>query len=417
MHNLRSTLKEYPRNFWILIGSLFIDRLGGALIFPFFSLYITQQFGVGMTQVGTLFAFYAVSGFIGSLIGGALTDRFGRRSLMIFGLIASAATALIMGLSKDFHTFFVFSAVVGAFSDMGHPAGQAMLTDILPEPKRIEGFGILRVVANLAVTIGPAIGGLIAAKSFFALFIIDAIASSITALIVYLTMPETKPEKHSDQPHESVLQTFKGYSVALKDGIFMVFLAISAVSVIVYMQMNTTLSVYLRDVHGISTQQFGYILSLNAAMVVLFQFWVTRKISRFAPMLLMTFGTLFYMVGFTMYGFVSTYPLFLLAMVVITIGEMIVSPTSTALVARLAPLEMRGRYMAVSGFSWIIPSAIGPLIAGLIIDHYDPHWLWYLCGILGAIATLGFLMLHRSASSRLQLPDAEAAEANTPPIH
>ena len=411
INKIRSTINEYPRNFWVLIGSLFIDRLGGALIFPFFSLYITKQFGVGMVEVGTLFAFYAVSSFIGSLIGGALTDRFGRRALMIFGLIASAASALVMGLSKDFHTFFVLSVFVGAFADMGHPAGQAMLTDILPEGKRIEGFGVLRVVANLAVTIGPAIGGLIASKSFFALFVIDAIASSITAILVYFTMPETKPEKQKDQPHESVFATFKGYSVAIKDRVFMAFLAVSAVSVIVYMQMNTTLSVYLRDIHQISTQQFGYILSLNAAMVVIFQFWITRKISKYAPMLLMTFGTLFYLVGFTMYGFTTTYPLFLIAMVIITIGEMIVSPTSTALVARLAPLEMRGRYMAVSGFSWIIPSAIGPLFAGLIMDNYDPRWVWYSCGILAAISAFGFLVLYRSASTRLQRYDPKNGAA------
>lgn len=411
MRRLRSTFNEYPRNFWILIGSLFIDRLGGALIFPFFSLYITEKFGVGMTQVGTLFAFYAVSSFIGSLIGGALTDRFGRRTLMIFGLLASAATALVMGLARDFQSFFFLSVVVGAFADMGHPAGQAMLTDILPEPKRIEGFGILRVVANLAVTIGPAIGGLIASRSFFALFIIDAVASSITALIVFLTMPETKPEKHADQPHESVFQTFKGYSVAIKDGIFMAFLGISAISVIVYMQMNTTLSVFLRDLHGITTQQFGYILSLNAGIVVLFQFWITRRISKYAPMILMTAGTLFYLVGFTMYGFTTTYLFFLVAMVIITIGEMIVSPTSTALVARLAPPDMRGRYMAVSGFSWIIPSAIGPLLAGLIMDNYDPRWLWYLCGILAAISVAGFYILHLRASPRLQEPETTETAA------
>lgn len=410
MQRLRATFNEYPRNFWILISAMFIDRLGGALIFPFFSLYITQKFGVGMTEVGTLFAFYAVSSFIGSMVGGALTDRFGRRSLMIFGLISSATSALAMGLSPNFHTFFILSVVVGAFADIGHPASQAMVADILPEPKRIEGFGVLRVVANLAVTIGPAIGGLIATKSFFALFVIDACASIITAFIIYLTMPETKPQVNADQPKESMVSTFKGYGVALKDRIFMLFLSVSAVSVIVYMQMNTTLSVYLRDVHGITTQQFGYILSLNAAMVVVFQFWITRKISRFAPMLLMTVGTLFYMVGFSMYGYTTTYTFFLIAMVIITIGEMIVSPTSTALVARLAPADMRGRYMAVSGFSWIIPSAIGPLAAGFIIDNFDDRWVWYGCGILAALATLGFLALYRGASKRLMLSTPDSAD-------
>jgi MFS family permease len=88
-------------------------------------------------------------------------------------------------------------------------------------------------------------------------------------------------------------------------------------------------------------------------------------------------------------------------MVVITIGEMIVSPTSSALVARLAPADMRGRYMAVTGFSWIIPMMIGPLAAGLVMDNLNPDWVWYACGILGLVATLGFFFLSKVSSERL----------------
>jgi MFS family permease len=118
-------------------------------------------------------------------------------------------------------------------------------------------------------------------------------------------------------------------------------------------------------------------------------------------MLLMTIGTFFYAIGFAAYGFVSTYVLFLAAMVIITIGEMIVSPTSSALVASLAPAEMRGRYMAVTGFSWIIPSMIGPLAAGLVMDNLNPNWVWYAGGILGLIATAGYLILSTVSSNRL----------------
>ena len=110
----------------------------------------------------------------------------------------------------------------------------------------------------------------------------------------------------------------------------------------VYMQMNTTLSVYLRDIHSVSEQGFGYILSLNAAMVVLFQFAIARRITRYRPLIVMAAGTLLYAIGFGMYGFVSTYVLFLAAMVIITIGEMLTAPTSQALVAELAPEDMRG---------------------------------------------------------------------------
>jgi MFS family permease len=358
-----------------------------------------------MTEVGSLFAIISIASFFGSMLGGALTDRFGRRKLMMFGLIASATSTLVLGFANDMRIIYFGAILVGLLSDVGHPATQAMMADILPENQRLEGFGVLRVVANLAVTIGPAIGGIIAAKSFLWLFIIDAAASTITALIVLFVLPETKPQFSETEKQPSMVDTFKGYSVAFRDKIFMAFLVVTALSTLVYMQMNSTLSVFLRDNHGVSTQNFGYIISMNAGMVVLLQFWVTRKISKYKPMILMTVGTFFYAVGFALYGFVATYPLFLLAMVIITIGEMVVSPTSNALVASLAPEEMRGRYMAVMGFSWIIPSMIGPLGAGLIMDNLNPNWVWYLCGILGVIATLGYFILHKTASTRIRQPE------------
>ena len=111
-------------------------------------------------------------------------------------------------------------------------------------------------------------------------------------------------------------------------------------------------------------------------------------------MLMMFLGTAFYLVGFSLYGFVSAYSLFIFAMLLITIGEMIVIPIGQALVARLAPADMRGRYMAVFGLSWTIPSTVGPWAAGLIMDNYDPNWVWYAAGIISAFAMIGFYSLH-----------------------
>jgi len=396
----KKTYAEFPRTFWTLMAASFIDRLGGALIFPFFSLYITEKFGVGMTQVGYLFAIFSISSLLGSFLGGAMTDKFGRKAMILFGLVVSATSSVLMGIVNDLVQFYSIAALVGLLSNAGGPAQQAMIADLLDEEKRTEGYGIWRVVANLAVVIGPAIGGLLAAQSYLLLFITDAITSLITAVIVFVVIPETKPERAKDQPSESFLQTVGGYGRVLRDGLYMAFISVSMLMVIVYMQMNSTLSVYLRDVHGIPPQGFGYILSLNAAMVVAFQFWVTRQISAKPAMLMMAFGTVFFLVGFTMYGFVSSYVLFMLAMVLITIGEMIVTPIAQTLVARFAPEDMRGRYMAMYGFSWIIPSAVGTLFAGLIMDNFDPNWVWYACGIASAITVLGYLMLHIRASQR-----------------
>lgn len=391
---LQKIYREFPRKFWLVVFVSFVDRVGGTLLFPFFSLYITQRFGVGMTQAGLVLGLFSIFGLLGNVIGGALTDRFGRRKLILFGLVFSALSTLTLGLVNEFSLLFPLAMVIGVLSDIAGPAHQAMLADILPEKQRQEGFGILRVVANLAWIIGPTIGGFIANRNFFALFVIDATVSCVVAVLFYFLISETKPEPHPGQEKESMLATFKGYGVVLRDGAYMGFLAAGILMGLVYGQMYNSLSVYLRDVHGIQPQGYGFLMTASAITVILFQFWVTRKIKSRPPFLLMALGVLFYMVGFTMFGLVGAYALFVLAVVIITIGEMINMPTMSALAANFAPAEMRGRYMGVFSLMWALPSAIGPGAAGLVLDNLDPNLLWYASGVLCAVSALSFYLLH-----------------------
>ena len=407
LNRLKTIINEYPRTFWIVLLGMFIDKLGGMLVFPFFGLYITSRYNVGMTEVGLLFTIFAITSVFGSLLGGALTDKYGRKIIIIFGLVISALSSLLFAFAPSLNFIYLAGVIVGFFGDMAGPAHRAMIADVLPEEKRADGFGIMRVVANLAVVIGPAIGGLLATRSYTLLFIIDVITSVITAAVFFLFVPETKPEVVPD-PGEiagedlTLFETLAGYLKVTKDQIFMVFLMGSVLMVLAYMQMNTTLSVYLRDVHGIPDRGYGLLLSMNAAMVVLFQFWITRKIRHLAPMKVMAWGMVIYAVGFSMYGFVSTIWLFVTAMVIITIAEMLVSPIGQAIVAKLSPEDMRGRYMAVYGFSWTIPMAIGPLAAGLIMDNYDPNWVWYASGIIMLLAGSIFAGLQLKAAGRFE---------------
>jgi MFS family permease len=391
----KSIFNEYPRNFWILTGTVFIDSLGGALLFPFFALYVTHKFGVGMTEVGVLFAILSGSRIIGSFLSGALTDKIGRRSLMIYGLIFSAGSSLIMAFIEDMSIFYTAVFFVGLLSSIGGPAQQAMIADILPEKQRAEGYGLIHVSDNLAHTIGPMIGGLLAGISYILLFFVDAVLSVITAVIIYFALPETQPQKSGKQVEESLAKTLSGYWRVARNGVFMAFFGIAILMKLVYRQMGTTLPVFLRDVHGIPPQGYGWLLSLNAGMVVLFQFMITRKTSQFKPMKVMAAGTFLYAVGFAMYGFFSTSLFFFIAMAIITIGEMFISPIGQSMVARFAPEDMRGRYMAFYGFSWAIPSLFGPLAAGLIMDNYDPRLVWYLAGAIGLVAAYGYSRLHR----------------------
>lgn len=397
LNRLRTIYHDYPTQFWVLMGASFIDIVGNALIFPFFALFITERFGVGMTQVGMLFVVFSAAGIVGSTIGGALTDRFGRKPVFLLALITSAIGNLVMVMVPDYWMLFPVGAALGIVGSIGGPAAQAMIADLLPEEKRSEGFAIWRIEFNIAVMFGPIIGGLMAGYSYVLLFSVDAATSLITAALLLVVLKESRPEKTDDEPEESFVQTLRGYGRVFRDGAFMAFALLNILVWIVYFQMNTTMGVYLRDAHDLAEQNYGLLLSINALMVVVLQFSITRTLNRrgVPPMLVLALGTLLYAIGFGMFGFVSTYVLFIVAMAIITVGEMVFVPVGQSLAAGFAQEDMRGRYMAVFGFGFAIASGGGTLIAGQIIDHLGHEWVWFLAGITGFVAALGYVWMHR----------------------
>jgi MFS family permease len=413
---LKKIYQDFPSKFWIVVLVSFIDSLGSHLLFPFFSLYVTQKFNIGMTQAGLILGLWSAFGLVGSLVGGALTDRFGRRQLILFGLVFSALSSLSLGLANSLAILYPLSIGIGFLSNIDGPAYNAMVADLLPEKQRSEGFGILRVADNLAWIIGPAVGGFVASRSFFMLFVIDSALSCLIAVIFFRLITETKPVASAEKSHETIWQTVAGYRVALRDLAFMAFLFVSLLMLLVYYQIQNSLPVYLRNVHGFSTEAYGFMLMSTAVLVVLAQFWVTRVTKNRPPFVMMALGAALYAIGFGMFGFISAYSLFILAALVITLGEMIVEPISQALAANFAPPEMRGRYMAVFGLSSIIPTTIGPGLAGLILDNFNPNLLWYLGGALCIVSALGFYALHRWLGSQKRFAARGSQEHPAAPL-
>ena len=407
----QKTYNEFPSRFWVIVLARFIDGLGNTILFPFFALYITQKFDVGMTQAGVMLGASSLAGLVGGMFGGALADKFGRRSIILFGLVFSAVSSIALGLANDITLMFALSIFVGLVGSVGHPAHGAMVADVLTEEKRQEGFGILRVVGNMSWLVGPTIGGFVASRSFLALFIADAVISCIVAVIVYRYLPESKPEPHPDEEPKTLMQTVGGYGIVLRDFAFMAFITASILMTAVYQQMYNSLSVFLRDNHGIDPQGYGFLLSTSAITVILFQFWTTRRIKRFPPFIMMGAGAVFYAIGFALFGFVGAFWLFAMNIVIITIGEMIIMPISQALVANFAPEEMRGRYMAVSGLTWMVPSTFGPGLAGYMLDNFNPNLLWHIGGILCLIAALAFYALHLRLGARRRFAPSRAPAA------
>lgn len=250
-------------------------------------------------------------------------------------------------------------------------------------------------MANLAVIGAPAVGGLIAAKSYAPLFIADAVISVFSAVIVFFALPETRPQPHPDAKPETVRQSFSGYGRIFMDLPFMGFILVSMLLILVIMNFNTTLGVFLRDQHGVPEAGYGYMLSMNALMVVIMQFWLSRNLSKYKPMLMVAVGALLYGIGYGMYGVTSAYLMFAVAMFIITIAEMIVDPLFQSLVASFAPEDMRGRYMATYAISWQVAYGGGPYLAGLFLDKANPNMWWATCAALSVISMLGFMILDK----------------------
>ena len=402
LQRIQNGYSQYPRPFWVLMTGTFIDRLGTNLIIPFLAIYVAQRFDARITQIGLIYTIFAVSSGIGNILAGALADRFGRRFTLILGLTCAATARGALGLANDFTGLYIAAGFAGVFGAIGWPAQLAMTADLLGPQKRANGFGIQRVVINSTFALGPLAGGFFGPRiGYLPLFILDALTSYFVALIVFSKLPETRPTPGAGTSGKSLFQTLAGYGRVLQDRTFLAFILISILTVSAFMQMSTTLSVYLIKFQDMSETFFGALVMLNALMVVCLQIPITGWVSRLPLLWVMIAGNAFYLVGFGSYGLSPSVPLFIIAMVLITLGEMLVIPTSQALTALLAPPDMRARYVATERFNWIIAQALGPLAAAAIMDSFDPRWVWYGCSIICAISMIGFYGLHLHSRERL----------------
>lgn len=389
--NLKKIYHDFPKGFWTVMFGLFIDNIGSSLLFPFLTLYITQRFGVSLIDIGWIHVVSTMVNMVGTSVGGALADKFGRKTIGLIGLFGSALITIPLGLTGSWGIFIIFNLLTSFMGHFASLAFQALIADLLPSEKRSQGYSAMYVIGNLAAAIGPMLGGLLATHSFILLFIVDCILSVGTGIFLIFRMPETQPQEAERVQKQNLRETFAGYGKVMHDRVFVTLVVLIVMTMLVYMNCNTTLSVYLNRLYGISAKQFGYLLTLNAGMIVLFQFTVTRLTAKFKRSVMMFIGTMLYAAGFSMVGLGNTYTHFLIAFAIVTVGELISSPLYQSMAAEFAPIDMRGRYMAFLNISYSFAAAAGPLAAGYVMETSHPQWVWYGGGMLCVIAAFGFL--------------------------
>jgi MFS family permease len=386
-------LRSFDRRIWVLFSGRIIGVTGFSIVVPFLSIYLNQQLGVPMTVVGMIFLFSSGAGAVGQILGGELADRVGRKKVMIFSMASrSVVFALISVVMMNHGDYPVIGLlIVGSnfFGSFFEPASSAMVADLVEPSKRLEAYGLLRIGANIGWTLGPLLGGLLAIISYSSLFLLTAFCTASVAFIVILLVSDSRSSIKTERFNARDLLAVR------KDTVFAAFCLISVLLSLVTAQMSSVYSVFSEKVVGVQVYEVGYLYAINGIMVVFLQFPVARWVSRFRMTNAISMGAFLYAIGYFLVAFTNDFFTLAFCMVVISMGEIVVSPALSNLVANMSPENMRGRYMGVYGlfsqFGW----SMGPLAGGVLMDAFvgTPIILWGGIASFAIAASIGYLAL------------------------
>src|SRR3954453_6984710 len=191
---LRDTAGGLPATFWYLWTGLLINRVGGFAVL-FLSLYLTAQRGASAALAGLVLGTYGIGGGIGTLAGGVLTDRWGRRGTLVLPHLACVATLLGLALVSDLGMIAALCGLLGVFQSMPGPAFVAAITDIVPAERRSRAFNLEFWAFNLGTAGASLLAGLLAEWSYIGLFLLDGASSLIAAVVFLVKLPETLPSE------------------------------------------------------------------------------------------------------------------------------------------------------------------------------------------------------------------------------
>ena len=388
--NLKKTFYQYPKQFWLLFGGMLISMIGSTMIWPLLLIYVSKRLTMPLAQTASLMTINAIVGVFFTFVSGPVSDTFGRKWVMIFGLLVNAVTYLYMMHADTYLVFAVMMALSGLSSPLYRVSADAMITDLIPDEQRLDAFALIRMAKNLGVSLGPAIGGILAAKSYDIAFISAAAGMTIFSLLLIFFAKETLPAKVETE----IAQTSKSsYLEMLKDHDFIAMISLYSFGWITSALMWILLPVYANQQYGIPENLYGLIPTTNGLIVIFFQVLVTKQTKRFRPLPMIALGMVFYTIGTGSVAFATGFWGFWTSIVIITIGELIIVPTSSAYVANRSHPETRGRYMSVYNLSWSFARGAGPVMGGWLSDTYSPVATWYGGFVVGTLSTLGLLLL------------------------
>lgn len=378
----RRPLFGLPRLFWVLWTGALVNRLG-TFVMPFLVVWLTAARGYSAERAGLVASLVGLGGLCAAPLGGVLADRLGRRAVMSGALAFGALSLLHLGWARGLVHVSLAAFLFGLINEQYRPALSAAVADLVEPSQRARAFGLTYWAANLGFAVSLPLGGYLATQGYRVLFLADAATSLFFGALVFLVVPETRPARDHSRPAAHPL-------APLADGPFLLFCLLMLGVTLQFFQSMAGLPLSM-TAKGLSSAQFGAVLSVNGVLIVVLQPFTDRWLVRLPRAHVMAGASLLVGLGFGATAFARGPLGYGLSIALWTLGEIALAPIGPAVVSDRAPPELRGSYQGLFQMTWGAGSFLGPLIGGQVIGRLGEDALWAGCAALGALMAAGHL--------------------------
>lgn len=396
----RQAFSGLSRQVWLLAVATLVHR-SGTMVIPFLTLYLTGPVGMSAERAGLAFGVFGLGSLLGTWLGGWLSDRLGSLPVQTASLVAAGAGFFVLGRLRGEVAIFLGLLAVAVLSDVFRPANAAAFAERTGAAERSRAFALRRLAINLGMTVGPAVGGFLAAVDYGWLFLADGatcVAAALLLLVFFGRAAALSPQ----------LSEARGPAPAaspLRDRVFVLFLLGFGLLSAVFVQFLAAFPLALRDGYGMVEQQIGLVFAVNTVLIVLFEMVLTDRLSAAAPLRVVAWGGLAVGLGFGLVPFGDGLPFAVLVIAVVTLGEMLALPQAESWTATRAGQGAQGRYLALFGVAFAAALTAGPAAGTWIYGRLGPPVLWAACAVAGVVLWLGFSALARRDSAAPPAPE------------
>jgi predicted MFS family arabinose efflux permease len=382
----RQAYSGLPREAWFLFAVNLVNSAGTMVIF-FLTLYLTRRLGFTAVAAGRALSLYGIGALFGSYGGGWLSDRLGSTAVQKMSLVLSGSTLVVMGQLRApaslLPAIFLFAVSNAAL----FPANIASMSRVCPAELRVKGFALNRLAGNLGVTIGPAVGGLLALRDYRLLFWADGATCLAAALLFVLIWKKPEEALRAAETAKAALERASPALSPWRDRPFLLLMLLSFVWSGVFTQLLTTFPLYLRNVYGLAEDTIGRLLAVNTILIVVLEMVIMEKVRKYplTRMINISFLLLGLGLGLMPFGRGSLYAAFTVA--VWTFGEILSMPLMAALIAGRARPETQGRYMGLNSLVFSLALIVSPVAGTAVYERFGGDVVWYGCfGVMVLVA-------------------------------